>query len=200
MYDVDLCDADLLRHRGEVARAIRNRRWEPHVNGILLPDMHAVAGITCTHSVNGRGVRVDRNLMPTEGRNWALSVLVKNSTPIATWYGALFEGDYTPAAGLTASTFTASTTEYTDYDESTRVAVTFGSVSSGSVNNTGNESVFTIASGVSDDTLYGIGFLSASAKSATTGTLLSVLRFSSERVVNATDTLNIGLTLSLTSS
>lgn len=191
---------DILRHRNEIRRAINNHRYERTPSGILVPSMGAVIGGVFESWVNGADHQIDPNIIPTEGLDHALTVLCKNGSPTATWSTALFEGNVTPGAAYTAATFTATTTEFTSYDEATRVAWVEGSVSAGSVSNSASKADFTIASGVVNKVLYGAALLSASAKSATTGTLLACALFSSTRTVNATDVLSVQYTLTLTSS
>lgn len=72
------------------------------------------------------GVVIDRevvhNLVPTEGLNYILEAALRGGAALSTWYIALFEGNYTPVAGVTAATFPAAATECTAYDQATRVA------------------------------------------------------------------------------
>lgn len=191
---------DLRRHRREFARAIENGHYERTPTGILFPRQGAMLGGTFHTELNGRDRQLDENLIPTEGLNYLLTTAVKNGTPVATWYIALFSGNYTPTAAITAANFTATATEFTSYDESTRVEWVEGAVAAGSVDNSGSKADFTMASGVSAQVLYGAAVISASAKSATSGTLLAVSRFSSSRTVNETDVLSVQYTLSVTSS
>lgn len=195
-----MLNADLNRHRREVARALAAHKYDKTDAGLFIPGMHATVGGVFDHWLNHADHQVDPNLVPTQGLDWVLSVLVKNSTPVATWYIAPFEGNYTPAAGLTAATFTATATEFTSYDEAARVEFNEGAVSGGSVSNSANKADFTISTGVTNKALYGVALLSASAKSATTGTILAATRFAATRLVNATDVLTVQYTLTLTSA
>ena len=99
---------------------------------------------------------------------------------------------------MTAATFTADSTEFTGYSEATRVAWTAGAIAAGSVSNTASKAVFTITT-AGPTSIFGIGQLSASAKSAVTGQIMSVARFSASKSVVATDVLNVTSTLSATS-
>lgn len=194
-------DADILRHRREIQRAIRNHKYERADNGrILIPSMHASIGGVFDTWINGQDHCVDPNLIPTAGLNHVLDAVVHAGSQIAAWYAAPFSGNYTPVAGLTAASFLADATEYTTYDESTREVWTPGAISGGSVSNSASKFEFTISTGRVNDNLYGIGILSASAKSSTSGTCLAATRFSAVKVVNATDVLAVQYTLTLTSS
>jgi hypothetical protein len=137
------------------------------------------------------------NLIPTEGLNYMLGAALTGVAQTSSWFISLFEGNYTPVAGVTAATYPADATESTAYTEATRVAWVPGAISAGSVSNTASKAVFTINA---TKTMYGIAQTSVSAKSATTGTLVSVARFSAAKSVVATDVLNVTSTISATST
>lgn len=137
------------------------------------------------------------NLVPTEGLNYLLGAGLTGVSQLSSWYIALFEGNYTPVAGVTAATFPAAATESTAYDEAARVAWTPGSISGGSVTNSASKAVFTINA---TKTIYGIAQSSASAKSATTGVLVSVAKFAAAKSVVAADVLNVTSTITMTST
>ncbi len=137
------------------------------------------------------------NLIPTEGLNYLLGAGLTGVAQLSSWFIALFEGNYTPAPGITAATFPVDATESTAYDEATRVAWVPGAIAAGSVSNTASKAVFTMNA---TKTIYGIAQTSASAKGATTGVLVSVARFASAKSVVATDVLNVTSTLTATSA
>lgn len=137
------------------------------------------------------------NLIPTEGINYVLGAALTGVSQLSSWFIALFEANYTPVAGITAATFTSGATESTAYDEATRVAWVPGSISGGVVNNTASKAVFTMNA---TKTIYGIGQLSASAKSATTGVLVSIARFAAAKAVVDDDVLNVTSGITLTST
>lgn len=136
------------------------------------------------------------NLIPTEGLNYMLGATLTGVTQLSSWYIALFEGNYTPVAGVTAATFPAAATESTAYAEATRVAWVPGAIAAGSVSNTASKAVFTMNA---TKTIYGIAQSSAATKSTTTGTLISVAAFSVAKAVVATDILNVTSTIAATS-
>ena len=194
---------DLQKHRGEVLRALASHKYEiTNDGGILLG-----AGINAmpmgVFDVEHRraGDLIARvagsNIIPTEGLNHILNVVLAGSLQSLSWYMALFEGNVTPAATLTAATYTATTTECTAYDEATRVAFTPGASAAGVIDNAASRAVFTMNA---TKTVYGGGLLTASAKSATTGSLLAAARFSAARNVAADDELLVKYTLTLTSA
>jgi hypothetical protein len=137
------------------------------------------------------------NLIPTEGLNYMLGASLTGVAQTSSWFIALFEGNYTPVAGVTAATFPAAATESTAYTEATRVAWVPGAIAAGSVSNTASKAVFTMNA---TKAIYGIAQTSISAKSAVTGTLVSVATFSAVKNVVATDVLNVTSTISATST
>jgi hypothetical protein len=118
------------------------------------------------------------NLMPVEGLNHILSTVIGGGTQVGTWYVGIFEGNYTPLLTDTAATFPALATECTAYDETTRREFVDGAVAGGAVNNSASRAEFTSNA---DKTIYGGFIASASGKGATTGTLLSAVRFASPK-------------------
>lgn len=137
------------------------------------------------------------NIIPTEGLDYVVGAALKGVSQISSWFIALFEGNYTPVAGVTAATFPAAATESTAYAETNRVAWTGGAVSGGSVSNTASKAVFTMNA---TKTIYGIAQTSLLTKSGTTGTLVSVARFAAAKSVVADDILNVTSTITLTSA
>ena len=137
---------------------------------------------------------IQHNLIPTEGLNYIIGTSAAAVAQITAWYLGIYEGNYTPVAGDTMSTFPGSSTESTAYTEATRVAWTAGTVSAGAVSNSASAATFTINA---TKTIYGAFMSSVSTKSATTGTLLSAVLFASPKAVVSGDILNITSTLTL---
>lgn len=134
------------------------------------------------------------NLMPTEGLNHMMGVTLKGVVQVASWFVGAFEGNYTPVPGDTAATFPASAVESTAYTETTRRALTLGTIAGGAVDNSAARAEFTLNAA---KTLYGGFISSASAKGATSGVLLSAVRFSSPKVLASGEVLRVtaGFTL-----
>lgn len=202
-----MLSSELLRHRAEVARALRSHKYDHTPEGIYIPGMKADVGFTYESWLNHAEHQVHRNLLTLEGRNLILNILMGQSAVVAPWYGALFEGDVEPASnwigGPSAGgnlNFNAVATEFTDYDETLRPAFVEAAASAGSISNTASKMDFTISEGVVNKDLYGGALLSVATKESTTGYLLSASLFTGVRRVNATDILTVGGTLSLTSS
>lgn len=163
----------------------------------------AMLGIHFKYTVEHirNGAVIDRevvyNLVPTEGLNHILNTVLKAGAQATSWYVSIFEGNYTPTAGITAATFTATAGECTAYASATRPAWTGGTVSAGAVDNTAAKADFVMTA---DKTVYGGVLISASAKSSTSGVLISAVRFVSAKVLINGDTLRITAGLSLASS
>lgn len=177
----------------EVARHIRNSNYEPTQYGIYVPKAHLNVGGHFLHDVihadgSREGWRVDTNLVVNEGLNHLLDVVLGGGTQVDPWYIGIFEGNYTPIAGDSASDIAANSTESTAYDEATRVEYQPAAAASQSITNSANTADFTINA---TKTMYGAFIVSASAKSAVTGTLLAASRFSASRSVIATDVLSL---------
>lgn len=158
--------------------------------GVLLPDNRLTIGGTFHGEIVRNGEVIDEfedhNLVVNEGLNHLLDVLLHGSTQVSTWYLGVFEANYTPVATVTAATITSASTECTTYDEATRVAYNEAAASSQSTTNSANKATFTFNA---TKTIYGAFLVSASAKSATTGTLFSAAAFSTSKSVVSGDQL-----------
>lgn len=192
-----MLNAELMRHRAEFARAIRNKHYELSDGGVLFPKQGAFLGGVFETTINGRDRQLDANKIPTAGVNLALAVILGEAAQITDWYVALFSGNVTPQDTLTAANFTATMTEFTGYSEANRVLYQPGVVAAGAVDNDAARAEFTITSNA---TLYGGALLSAQAKSSTAGEILGCARFNNSRGVQAGDTLGAKYSLALTSS
>ena len=187
------------RYLRELARLVRNHKWERTDDGGLLIGFAKVSGLYETYAPDGLGWQQDHNLLTTEGCNYLLSVVTGN-TAGATFYVAPFGANVAVADTLTAATFTATQTELsTQYSETTRVAYVESVPASKSMNNTASPATVTAAT--ANVLIYGIGLLSVSTKSATTGVLLSAANYATVRTMpTAGDTLGIKYTLTLANS
>lgn len=143
---------------------------------------------------------ITHNIFPTEALNHMLSVVFASGTQQATWYMGIFETNTTPTSGTTYAT--PGWTETTSYSEAARPTITFGSVSSASIDNTASPASFTMTNGT-QKTIYG-GFVTNVATKGDTanagGVIASAALFSTSKDVENTDVLKVKITLSLTSS
>lgn len=172
----------------------------PTKGGVLMPNDGLIAhGIW--HGQHVRDGKVideweDHNLVVNEGLNALLNIMFHGTTQISTWYIGVFEGNYTPVATVTAATITAAATESTAYDEAARVAYDEAAAASQSITNSASKATFTFNA---TKTIYGAFLGSASAKSATTGTLFSAAQFSAAKAVVAADQLLLTYTFTASS-
>lgn len=162
---------------------------------------HAAAGTVFTIEVESPdGVVSQRetthNMIPTEGLNHITGVVFKSVTPVAAWYIAPYEGNYTPVPGITAATAPSTATESTAYSESARVLFNTGAVSAGGVDNSANKAEFTFNAA---KTIYGVWITSASPKSATTGVIVSFVRFPSPKVCDIGSVLRVSAGFAISS-
>ncbi len=205
-------DKDLLKHRAEFSRALRNHHYEISEGGLLFPRIGGahVEGLYI-HDVNGQDERADTNIVSSEGLAHILDVAFHDATKTATWYFRLFSANTTPLYSWTAANFTANATEITSgtegYSESTgqafveaaAVAAGGSSTASASITNSANKAAFTIVT-ASTLSVWGAGLLSNSAKGGTTGVLASASKFSAVRTLQNTDVFNLSYTLTMTST
>lgn len=140
------------------------------------------------------------NLVTTAGLNKYLDATLKTGLASPAWYVGLVTGPgsgTTFAAGDTMASH-AGWTENTDYDEATRPALTLGSISAGSVNNSASKAVFTMSAGV---TIAGCFVADNNTKGGTSGTLLGAGDFTGgDRAVVDNDVLNVTVTATITAS
>lgn len=191
---------DILKHQGEFRRAFRNRHFEETETGLLFPQQKVHIHGSFESMVNGKDRQIDPNLVTTEGLTYMVGVALAAVAQIAAWYIAPFSGNITPQATLTGATFTATATEFTAYDESTRGLFVPGAVTA-NIDNSASRADFTMSTGVAAQTIYGGGVLSASAKSSVAGKCFAGTRFASPRTgLNAGDILSLEYDLASSST
>lgn len=133
------------------------------------------------------------NLVVDVGINDLLDKYFKGSSYTAAFYvGLVDNGSFSAiAAGDTMSSHTG-WLESAVYSNATRPALTLGSVSAKSVDNSASQASFTINS---TGTVNGAFVTTNSTKSGTTGTLYGAASFSGTRAVISGDVLNVTVTL-----
>lgn len=181
-----------------VRREVANRQYEIADEGTLfLPKSKIWIGGQFEHDVLRAGKLLgaarDPNIVVNQGLNALLDIMFHAATQITAWYVGIFEGNYTPVATDTAANIAANSTECTAYDEATRVAYDEAAASGQSITNAASKATFTMSA---SKTVHGAFLVSASAKSATTGTLFSASKFSAARAVVDNDQLLISYVLS----
>lgn len=128
------------------------------------------------------------NMIPNQGLEYFVGILFDGVTPAADWFIVPYEGNYTPGPTVTAATAPAAATESTAYDETTRVLFNTASAGVGARSNSANKAEFTFNA---DKTIYGVWVVSASAKGATTGVIISFVRFASPKLCDAGSVLRV---------
>lgn len=126
------------------------------------------------------------NLVVNEGLDALLNIMFHGSTQITAWFIGLFEGNYTPVAGVTAATIVAAATECTAYTQSTRPAYDEAAAASQAITNSASRATYTFNA---TKTIYGAFLTSLSTKSGTTGTLFSAAKFGTAKNVESGDEL-----------
>lgn len=142
-----------------------------------------------------------QNLIVTEGLNDALTKYFKGSGYTAAWYVGLVDnaGFSALAATDTAAQIGGSNgwAECVGYSDGTRPALTLGSASAGSIDNTASKAVFHINA---TKTLYGGFVVSDSTKGGTSGLIYGEAAFASTRSVVSGDTVTVTVSLTLASA
>jgi hypothetical protein len=165
----------------ELARAVRNRRFEQTEAGVLFSQAKLVAFGAFQAWTSRDPVRTcGPNVVTNEGILTALEILFHAATPVSAWYIAPFSSTSTPTGTITGANFTAQLTEFTAYDEATRVLWATDAASGTSIANTTTPATFTISTNLSD--IYGAGLMTNSAKSNTTGKCYAAAQFSAPKL------------------
>lgn len=144
-----------------------------------------------------------KNLVTTQGLNYIMEAGFRSGTTYASWYVGLKDTG-APDAGDTAAELPGTTmnwTEYTEYTEGTRPALTLdGAFAGGTQDNSASPASFSIDTPAPD--VYGVFLVDANVKNANTSAnvLYGVGDFAAAKVVDAGDTLNVTVTLTATSA
>lgn len=179
------------RIKNEFARAMRNFRYERTPEGLYFAAQKVLFGGHFEVSQDGGPWVSAKNTAALEGLDLMLSTFFNNGSPPTTFSLAPFTNNTTPSSSLTAATFTASQGEYVGYTQTTRVAWVQNGASSGqTVSNSNSPATFTIGSSAA--TIAGAGLIaSATAKGATTGTLIAAALFGVPNSLNPGSTLQV---------
>lgn len=147
---------------------------------------------------NPKWVEEFDNVVTNEGLDDLLDKYLKGSSYTAAFFVGLTDGTPTVAAGDTMASH-AGWAEVTAYDEAARQALTLGSVSGQSVDNSASKAVFTVST---NGTTIGGAFLGTNnTKGGTSGTLYSVAAFSAgDKSLDDGDTLSVTVTCTAASA
>lgn len=160
--------------RNDVARALRTGRYEQADGGqILVPGANMFVGGSFVSDVNGKDKRVLPNLFTAQGLTYVLGASFQGASQQTAFYLAPFSGNVTPDGTLTGANFTVRQTEFTNYNESTRVAWTppGTAITTPEIDNSASLATFT--NNLLNATVWGFALLTNSVKDATTGLCIS---------------------------
>lgn len=182
----------------------RNLDLEAAADAVLNSALRMGSVVRSTHYViecvrDGKVIWTEEfdNLVVNEGLNDALDKQFKASGYTAGWYVGLTGNSPTFAPGDTMASH-AGWTEVTNYNAATRPALTLGSVSGGSVNNSASKASYTVSAGGAN--VGGAFVVANSTKGGTTGVLYGGGAFSANRALLQDDVLNVTITLSTSAS
>ena len=173
---------------GEIARAIRNFKYELTHNGIFLSASKVSIGGEFRHAFAPAGGEfgpwvADPNRVVHQGLNHILNTALGGATQVTAYYLAPFSGNVTPAANWTGTNFAANATEFAAYTASTRLPWTTAASTAQAIGNAAGVADATMVfNGTGPHNVYGLGLLQASAKGATTGVLVAATRFATPRL------------------
>ena len=178
-----------------ILESLKAGNYEKTPEGVYFPTESALAQGVFSVAKRGEPEEFSQNLVVNQGLDYILSAAVGATAGISNWYIALFTGDVTVVATWTAATFTATATEWTAYDEAARPAWSPGAVASAGIDSFSSKASFTSSSDA--QVVRGAAMLSASAKSAVSGTLLASSRLSSDKTLDTGEILDVGYGLQL---
>ena len=171
--------------------------------GIYFPAAKVFATGTYFSDVNGRDAQEHKNLLVDEGLIAMLTDFLANGTSYASFYLALYSGNYTPTAALTGASFAATAGEVVSgsegYSNTTRPLWTPSGATNDAIDNVANKAAFNIVT-ASSLTLQGAALMSSSTKGAVSGICVSATKFTAARVVYNTDVFNLAYRVQLSST
>ena len=152
--------------------------------------MNALARCGFTYDLRFRSVSTGellatyraKNRVPAEGLNLIASAFFASGAVPPALYIGLYSGGHVPDGTETGANLATLVTEVTDYEGATRKAFVPGAVSNGGCSNAASLATFNFTG---DATVNGAFISTVAAKGATTGGLLSVVRFPIARPVDA---------------
>lgn len=123
----------------------------------------------------------DDNLIPAAGLSFLLQAPFGDVAPIGAWYCGLFRGNYLPTSATTSADIPTNMQEFVSYSEATRPLWDRAFDGVATMDNSAVKAAFNVTA---DATLYGAFLASVATKGTGTGTLLSVVRFTTPKPVS----------------
>ena len=194
---------ELAKHAREFLGALRQYKYEKSDDGgVFFPRQKTIVSGIFSHRVRGGEWSHDPNLDTTEGLNFILDNFVSSHAAIPL-YLAPYAGAISPTLLWTASNFASTASEIVSgaegYSEGTRQLWVSAAATAQTKDNYASVAVFTIVTATAL-AVNGAGLLTASAKGATTGALISAVRFAAARSFGNTDLFDLKFQLAMTSS
>lgn len=156
---------------------------------------HAVYTFECIRDGKVVWTEEVHNTVMTAGKNDLLTNYFKGSAYTASFFvGLVDNASFTAISAADTSASHAGWVESTAYSNATRPALTLGTASAGSINNSASVAAFSINATA---TINGAFTITVSTKGGTTGILYSASSFGATRSVLNGDTLNVTVTLSV---
>jgi hypothetical protein len=136
------------------------------------------------------------NLLPQAAVGHMAGLLSGTSSIIASWYLGLFEGNYVPTPDFTSGLLQSTAVECTAFSQASRPVwnVTYDGISS--LDNLASEATFTFTA---DKTVRGAFVVSSATKGGTSGLVLSIARFDTDKIVSNGSVLSVGAGIILAS-
>jgi hypothetical protein len=136
----------------------------------------------------------DTNLLPDVSVDFIAGLIRGDGTaPISSWYVGIFEANYVPTSGVTAADLPGVVGQCSAYSLATRPVWTHAYDGTSVITNSASRAEFTMTAA---KTIYGAFLISSNVKTGNSGTLLSIARFSSPKVLDIGTV--FGVTASLT--
>lgn len=134
------------------------------------------------------------NLMPQAAVDHVATLITGSGTPIASWFMGIYESNYVPTSGVTATDLPGVVGESVAYTGATRPAWAFQYDGVSVIDNTLSLATFTMNA---PKTIYGAFIVSNGTKGGNTGLVLSIARFSTPRVLESGTQFGVGGVLTL---
>lgn len=174
-------------HRGEVAQAVRNHRYDITEDGRLYLARSKVfigGALTFTDLRDNHFQSIEANTFTLEGLTmWGNLMFVPDGgypQPSALYYMP-FKNDYHPDGTETGATVAAMAGEFTNYTSATRMKLTIATAATSPVFGSTANSILTFSAG-GPYNIYGSAIVSAQAKGATTGKCPAIVRLDNPRL------------------
>ena len=191
-----------------MVRELKKERFDETKSDLIFPTLGVGGSGEYFYRVNDEPVQTAKNLITAEGFTHILNVAMGSQAKPTAYYLALFGGSAAPVATWTAANFAAVAGELTSqtegYTNATRPVWQPTAATANSIDNMGgggndvSKAVKVTIATTSQVTITGAALLTAPAKGATTGALISAAKYPIARTLQNGDVFYIGYRLSLT--